>query len=828
MDKFQLAFDFVQFTGKNIFLTGKAGTGKTTFLRSLSDRLFKRLIVVAPTGVAAINAGGVTIHSFFQLPFGPLIPNIDGKSDGFGRNGKSNFKFSREKIRIIKGLDLLVIDEISMVRADLLDGIDEVLRKYKNRNLPFGGVQLLMIGDLFQLAPVVREDDNEILKNYYKTYFFFGSLALQKTDFVTVELTHIFRQKDEEFINLLNNIRNSTDLTNTINILNNRYIPGFSPKDEDRYIILTTHNHQSDSINKKKINEIPGKFENFTAEVKGDFPEFSYPSDYELKMKIGAQVMFVKNDSSYEKRFYNGKIGKISGFDEKNIVVKCPEDEYEIDVEIAEWNNMKYEIDEETKEIKEKTVGVFRQFPLKLAWAITIHKSQGLTFEKAVIDARDAFAFGQVYVALSRCKSIEGLVLSTPIESKGIIEDQSVTGFNDNIRNNQPDSEKLENAKQEFSKMLVLELFDFNTISYRFQYFLKQYRENYSSIDHFEGIDYQNIFDLFKNEILNVSDKFHKQLSTLIQANNRDIYCEAVQIRVKQAAEYFMEKALLILWEELSVARVESDNKIVKKTMGDALVRLIDEIKPKLSVLEISKTGFQLQTYLAVKAKASIPDNFTSKAVKKTMKPRADASEHAELYTLLRNWRSEKVKKEKVPAYLVMHQKPLADLVKFMPINLKDLGSIKGIGNKKVEAYGEEIITIIKTYIEKNNIILPEPEFNLVETPKKKSKIKLEKPDTKKLSLEMFRQGKKVSEIAKERGYALTTIYGHLSFLVGKGELSVTEIVESDKLSEIEAYFNSVDNKLLGPAFYALEEKYSFEELRLVAKHLEFVEKEGK
>ncbi|HKL33086.1 MAG TPA: AAA family ATPase, partial [Tangfeifania sp.] len=418
----QLARDFLSYTGDNIFLTGKAGTGKTTFLKNLKNHSPKRMVVVAPTGVAAINAGGVTIHSFFQLPFSPHVPGAPMQSEGIRR-------FSKNKINIIRSLDLLVIDEISMVRADMLDAIDEVLRRFKNRNKPFGGVQLLMIGDLQQLAPVVKEDDWNILRNYYETAFFFSSRALKNASFTGIELKHIFRQSDQDFIDLLNKVRDNDMDENDIRKLNRRYISNFNLPDEEDYITLTTHNYQANRINVNHLNKLTAKKHTFKCNVEDDFPESSYPADAVLEIKTGAQVMFLKNDTSPEKSYYNGKIGKVTGIDDNEIEVLCPGETEPIIVERAVWENTKYKLNERTSEIEEDVVGKFVQFPLKLAWAITIHKSQGLTFEKAIIDAKQSFAHGQVYVALSRCKNLEGLVLSTPLDSASVINDETVIGF---------------------------------------------------------------------------------------------------------------------------------------------------------------------------------------------------------------------------------------------------------------------------------------------------------------------------------------------------------------------------------------------------------------
>ena len=465
-EQFDLAFNFLQNTGTHLFLTGKAGTGKTTFLKRLKEVSPKRMIVVAPTGVAAINAGGVTIHSFFQLPFGPYIPSVGAA--GNQSNNYSN-KFSRDKINIIRSLDLLVIDEVSMVRADLLDAISDVLCRYKDRTKPFGGVQLLLIGDLQQLAPVAKDEDWNLLKDHYASTFFFDSKALSESTYFSIELTHVYRQSDSVFINLLNNIRENCFDDETLQQLNRRYIPDFNPDDKQGYITLTTHNYQAQQINNRKLAELPGKSYRFTAEINNDFPEYSYPTDDNLELKCGAQVMFVKNDSSGDHRYYNGKIGKIV-FINPNKITVVGEDGNEIQVEKETWSNVKYTINQETKEITETIAGTFSQYPLKTAWAITIHKSQGLTFEHAIIDASAAFSHGQVYVALSRCKTLEGLVLSSPITRNAMIKDLRIQEFSSSVAEKQPGKEQLEKAQQHYFEELVTELFNFDSIQQRLQY----------------------------------------------------------------------------------------------------------------------------------------------------------------------------------------------------------------------------------------------------------------------------------------------------------------------------------------------------------------------
>jgi ATP-dependent exoDNAse (exonuclease V) alpha subunit len=417
----ELAEEFVRHTNCHIFLTGKAGTGKTTFLHAIKSKTPKRLVVTAPTGVAAINAGGVTLHSFFQLPFGPFLPG--------GEVHTGQHRIRREKKNLIRSLDLLVIDEISMVRADLLDGVDSVLRRYRRSDLPFGGVQLLMIGDLHQLAPVVKQAEWQMLKEHYATPYFFSSAALGRTELIPIELKHIYRQSDPRFIELLNRVRDNRLDPEILRQLNARHIPGFTPKAGEGIITLCTHNSGADAINAAKLEALKGRGRRFDAEAEGDFPEHAYPTAGTLEVKMGAQVMFIRNDMSADKRYFNGKIGEVTGIASDRIEVLCPGDREPITVEKSTWENIEYTVDPATAEISQKVIGTFRQYPLKLAWAITIHKSQGLTFDKAVIDAQAAFAHGQVYVALSRCRTLEGLVLSAPLTGVAIQTDRAVQRF---------------------------------------------------------------------------------------------------------------------------------------------------------------------------------------------------------------------------------------------------------------------------------------------------------------------------------------------------------------------------------------------------------------
>lgn len=422
-DLFSLAYDLVSYTSQTIFLTGKAGTGKTTFLKMLRENITKNTAVVAPTGIAAINAGGVTLHSFLQLPFEAFIPNFEGK-----QKLEYHLKLKRSKIEMFRELELLIIDEVSMLRADTLDAIDYIFKKCRNNNLPFGGVQLLFIGDLYQLPPVVHQTEWEELKQYYPSPYFFNAESLQSIRLVYIELEKIFRQSDETFVNLLNKIRNNNLSPSDYNLLNSKYNPDFTPKEDDGYVTLCTHNYQADQINKNELEKLPNNKKILRGYIKGNFNESSLPTELDLEIKIGAQVMFIKNESGEFRRYYNGKLGKIVAIDENEIAI---EDQYGeiINLEKDTWRNVRYYLNEESGKIEEEELGHFSQYPIRLAWAITIHKSQGLTFDKLIIDAGQAFAAGQVYVALSRCTSLEGIVLKSKINENSIFTNSEIGKF---------------------------------------------------------------------------------------------------------------------------------------------------------------------------------------------------------------------------------------------------------------------------------------------------------------------------------------------------------------------------------------------------------------
>lgn len=812
----QLAFDYVQYTGRNVFLTGKAGTGKTTFLHNLKARSPKRMIVVAPTGVAAINAGGVTIHSFFQMPFGPLVPDME---PGSGRPG-SQYRFNRQKIDIIRSLDLLVIDEISMVRADLLDGIDAVLQRFRGNSRPFGGVQLLMIGDLQQLAPVVKNDEWEILRNHYQTMFFFSSQALSKTRFVSIELKHIYRQSDSRFIDLLAKVReNRMDEADLI-ALNKRYHAALARETPEGTITLTTHNFQAQQINEARLAALPGREKKFEARIEGEFPPYAFPTASELVLKPGAQVMFVKNDPSPEKLFFNGKIGRLKGITKEGLVVECPGDPGPISVEEAEWKNIKYTLNETTREIEESESGKFIQFPLKLAWAITIHKSQGLTFDKAVIDARSAFADGQVYVALSRCRTLEGLVLSTPIESRSIKSSAVVGEFNRDIEKNTPDQSQLDEAKREYQVVLLDELFDFSALLYSLVGCLNLANAHKNILTGATPLFFGPVLEAVKAEITGITDKFAVQRRQIIGEAADLETCRPLQERIGKAAVYFAEKIESLVVKPLSTVTIETDNREVRKSLQKALDSALKEGAVKLYRLNACRSGIVFADYLKVRA-LSLFQEPAAKPLRLQKEKGGDVGtlSHPELYQALKQWRKAKAEETGQPAFWVLHNTALAEISDRLPATKGELCLIKGLKGKKGKTFGAEILQMVAQYCLKHKLPLSQTvqgdDSDRPGVPKK------DKPKTREESLRLFLEGRSPAEVAATRGLALSTIEGHLAHFVGTGALDLDRLVEPGKAARIAAYFQSSPDPGLTPARAALGQDVSYSELSFVLKDLE-------
>ena len=801
--RLELADQYVRFTNTNVFLTGKAGTGKTTFLKNIKTHSPKRMVIVAPTGVAAINAGGVTIHSFFQLSFGPNIPNQNLDNRPLVR------KFSNEKIKAIKAIDILVIDEISMVRADILDAIDEVLRRYRNRNLPFGGVQLLMIGDLHQLAPVVKDDEWNILRPYYASPFFFESKALALSQFITIELTHIFRQADANFINLLNKVRDKKLDAESTRLLNSRYDPNFTyPKDE-KYITLTSHNKAAMAINTAKLKELGGKSHNFKAEITDDFPESMYPNEFDLELKVGAQVMFVKNDLNTEKRYFNGKLGEIVSVDDEVIKVKCPHEIEEISVSRAIWGNIKYILDD-SKTLQENIIGTFTQFPIKTAWAITIHKSQGLTFDRAIIDAASSFAHGQVYVALSRCKTFEGLVLSTPITSESVKSDNVINSFNQEVEKQDLSEETLMEAKKHTQSEWIRDLFDFKTIKNSLNFLFQSLAKVQDQFANTSFQNLSNVNDNYYTEIDPVIEKFLRQLeSFIIQAPLPEQSLE-LQSRIKKGSVYLHEKLEKLTYNPLKIIDLSCDNKETKGNIYKLWELCLKNVFEKLILLKSNQSGFNSTQFLTIKANANIDFETEKNKLTRTRNPSSFTGNKSDLYASLKVWRDSIANEKNLEKYMVIAQKTLQNLSEEMPRSKEQLAQISGLGNTKIRQYGGEILDIINEFCEANGI-----EGNNIQEGTKALK-KLPKGSTQELSFKMFKEGHSIEEIATIRDLASSTVEGHLSEYVKRGLLAVESVIDKNKVRIIREFMLEKPD-IKGSALKdALGDHCSYSEIRMV------------
>ncbi len=791
----ELALDFIERTDRNLFITGKAGTGKTTFLHKIKETSLKRMVVVAPTGVAAINAKGVTIHSFFQMPFGPILP--DQSQNTIQR------KFSRTKIDIIKSLDLIIIDEISMVRADLLDGIDQVLRRYKNRNQVFGGVQMVMIGDLQQLSPVVKPNEYHLLKNYYQTMYFFSSKAFQQANTLSIELKHIYRQENEDFITILNEIRNDQLTQDSEDRLNQRFNPNFEPQDDEGYITLTTHNNKANSINESKLAKLEEESHFFTAQIEGNFSETAFPNSEVVELKVGAQVMFIKNDSSPEKRYFNGKIGVIVHIDEDVVTVQCPNEDTYIETGYERWDNVKYSLDEETNEINEEIAGIFSQMPLRLAWAITIHKSQGLTFDKAIIDAGASFAHGQTYVALSRCTSLEGIVLKTQIGSKSIINDGTVKSFSEEVAANEPDQEVLTNSKKSYQINLMAEIFSFQSLLYPTQRMMDIYYKNRSTLQgnllvHLETIKDKGVVPLMK-----VAASFQKQLQALDQETSMLAEeNQKIQERFQKALDYFKEQSAEYIQQPLEAMTFSSNNKAVKKEFKKQFDTLFERMTVKQYVLK-NLTKFNVKEYLKVRSDAVLQESEAPK--KKVLKPKGDSI----LAVRLRELRDDIATAENIPHFQVFTQEALYGICEALPRTPAQLKKVKGMGKIRVRKYGEEIIEVIEWYCKEKGL---EGKSDPVEEEKKSSH---------QISLELFKQGLSIQEIAKERSLTKNTIESHLIKYIPSGDIDVLELIPLKRYKKLVQEIESTEFSNLKELKDALDDSYSYTELRMVLSSLE-------
>ena len=802
---FDLAFRFVTETSENIFLTGKAGTGKTTFLRYLKDNCAKNIVVAAPTGVAAINAGGVTLHSLFQLPFQPFLPTNSNRQELL-----SKMKYSKQRQDLLRKMELLVIDEISMVRCDVMDAMDTILRAVRRRyDLPFGGVQLLYIGDLFQLPPVAQRQEWSILQEYYPSPFFFDCVVMKDQMPLLIELTKIYRQKEDSFVELLNKVRNNNMTKEDFEDLHLRHDPSFRPSNDQKFITLTSHNNQADQINYRELHKLSTPSYNYEAIVEGEFPENNYPAEGNLILKEGAQVMFLKNDV-IQKRYFNGKIGVIKSLKENEIVVTS--DGIDIIVWQETWENSRYVLNRVDGKLEQENIGSFTQFPLRLAWAITIHKSQGLTFEKVMIDAGAAFSSGQVYVALSRCTTLEGIVLLTKIPSAAIYSNDNVVKGQRALTHRGSLAERFEGARQIFSQQLLEGIFAFSDIDTAVALLCQQANDHRNKLNS-DGLKW---IENYKTDFLvhkETGSRFIRTIQTLMKDEPVIENNTVLQKRINDAATYFGLR-ISACQESLQKHPLITESRETATTINEHLNRLMVCLYITNYYLQYCVQSFSVKGFLQHKLKFSQPRfNLTCYASGK--KSTFGDIPNAPLYESIRRWRDEICEQRDLPIYMVANKATLTEIATYLPLTKKDLLQISGFGKAKVDKYGDDVLQLVQDYCSANNM-----ETNITAkeaNPKRERKSTPEiKTDTKTISYQLFKEGKSLAEIARERNMAIVTVEGHLSAFVETRQIDINILVSEEKqllIKEAAKIHGRENFKLLKDN---LPETISYGEIRLV------------
>jgi hypothetical protein len=765
-ERFDLAYRFVTETSENIFLTGKAGTGKTTFLKYLKENCSKNIIVAAPTGVAAINAGGVTLHSLFQLPFNPFLPTPASKRELLGK-----LKYNTRRQDLLRKMELLVIDEISMVRCDTMDAIDTILRSVRRKHdLPFGGVQLLCIGDLYQLPPVAKRQEWDILREYYSSEFFFDSIVIKEQMPMLIELNKIYRQKEDSFVRLLNKVRNNEMTADDFEDLHSRYFPGFRPSLEEKYVTLTSHNNHADQINYRELQKLSTPAFTYNAEIQDDFPESMYPAEASLVLKEGAQVMFLKNDA--EKRYFNGKIGVVKSLMQDEIIVDC--DGIDIYVSQETWENTRYILTRNEGKLDQEVLGTFTQFPLRLAWAITIHKSQGLTFEKVMIDAADSFSSGQVYVALSRCISLDGIVLLTKIPPVAIYSNQNVVKGHQTLTPKGSLAERFEGARQIFTQQLLEDIFSFNEINtivdvLQFRIKEQQQKLNKGAVEWIDN--FKNEFTALKkvglNFIFHIGTFMRKE--AVIEKNKE------LQKRINDAANHFSPR-FLALQKDIQNHPLITEHREAAVVINEYLNQLLLLLHIENYFLDYCKQPFSVTAFLQHKIKYAQPKLNVSAYASGKKQSFSDIP-NAELFDTLKRWRDIVCQESNTPIFLVANQNALKEIATYLPFTKKDLMKLSGFGEARAERYGDEILDAVHDYCSRNNLESNMTAKMMVPKRERKEKSAEEKTPTNTVSFNLYKEGKTIPEIAKERNLSTTTIEGHLAFFISSKQININDLV---------------------------------------------------
>jgi hypothetical protein len=819
-EMFQLAIQLVNQSNRNIFLTGKAGTGKTTFLKYIRQNCPKQMAIVAPTGVAAINAGGVTIHSFFQLPLSPFIPEANGTGFSSVTQEISNkhslisrLRFNSEKKKVIQQLELLIIDEISMVRCDTLDAIDTVLRHVRQQPTErFGGVQVLFIGDMLQLPPVIKEQEWGLLSEYYKGQYFFDSKVLGEDPPVYIEFNKIYRQSDEQFIGLLNQVRNNQLDEDGMNILESRFQPNFRRRKQDGYIILTTHNNKASEINANELGKLTTQLFSYEAEVQDEFSDRAYPAEQILYLKTGGQVMFIRNDSSEKgKRYFNGKIGTVTKLEANKIFVQCDGDD-EIEVSKEKWENIRYTLNKTTRQLDSDLLGSFTQYPLRLAWAITIHKSQGLTFEKAIIDAGEAFAPGQVYVALSRCTNIEGMILQSRVRSSRLFSDTRIMEFSQRSVSSGQLQQELTIAKRSYQLAILINSFDFSVAVNNGKELLEYLLEHTSSFNSESFSWTEELLDKM-DKLKETGKKFHTQLNSLFLQAEAPETNQLLQERIKAAAGYFVTgTGSLIQYIQQSPA--VTDSRLHSKEYNESLREIFAQLAMKKYMFEGLREGFNTEAFHQRKQSFVLP-SISVNAYAGANQRRAD-SPHPGLHQQLRKLRDAICSRKDIPIYIVAGSNTIDEMARYLPQTLTELRKISGFGDAKTEQYGQQFLDVILAYSKENDLLSLIHEKSPKREKKERTGPAKKKGDTHAESFRLYKEGKNIADIAKERNLTNNTIESHLAKFVRSGDISIHELVSREKLILIESALKDFDGISVTPVKQKLGEGISYGEIKLV------------